>query len=159
MYTPKHFTNPPTLSPSGPSVASLKSECGTKSGSAHKKGWVKWSACYLVLKQGGDTLYEYKTELDSTPNKVFPLKDSSIKIDKTTKNTFTISFPDIQISVLRLSFINDDEMLSWIKALASSGVDTGQMEEFLCNREGKPVKRYSPPVAPLDIASDIEKLL
>lgn len=31
--------------------------------------------------------------------------------------------------------------------------------KFLCNRDGKPVKRYGPPVAPLDIAKDIEDLL
>ena len=57
------ITDPPKMSPSGPTVASLKSECGTKFGQALKKGWVKWSSCYLVLKQSGDTLYEYRTDL------------------------------------------------------------------------------------------------
>lgn len=31
--------------------------------------------------------------------------------------------------------------------------------KFLCNREGKPVKRYASNVQPLDIAKDIEALL
>lgn len=31
--------------------------------------------------------------------------------------------------------------------------------KFLCNRDGKPVKRYSPTTAPLDIVPDIEALL
>lgn len=35
---------------------------------------------------------------DSSPSKVFPLKDSSIKIDRSNKNTFAITFPDIQMS-------------------------------------------------------------
>jgi glutathione peroxidase-family protein len=31
--------------------------------------------------------------------------------------------------------------------------------QFLCNRDGVPVKRYAPTTAPLDIVSDIEELL
>lgn len=31
--------------------------------------------------------------------------------------------------------------------------------KFLCNREGKPVKRYSPTTDPVDIIPDIEALL
>lgn len=31
--------------------------------------------------------------------------------------------------------------------------------KFLCDRDGKPVKRYAPSVQPMDIAKDIEALL
>jgi hypothetical protein len=63
MYFFTNSSDPPKLSPAGPTVASLKSECGTKSGMAYKKGWMKWSSCYLVLEQGGETLYKFRTEL------------------------------------------------------------------------------------------------
>lgn len=59
----RSLADPPKSSPVGPTVASLKSECGSKCGPARRKGWIKWSSCYLVLKQGDDTLYEFKTEL------------------------------------------------------------------------------------------------
>lgn len=55
--------DPPHLSPAGPSVASLKKDCGTKFGPAQKKGLLKWQQAFIVLRQGDDTLYEFRTDL------------------------------------------------------------------------------------------------
>lgn len=57
------FSDPPHLSPAGPSVASLKKDCGTKFGPAQKKGLLKWQQTFIVLRQGDDTLYEFRTDL------------------------------------------------------------------------------------------------
>ena len=44
-------------------MASLKQDCGTKFGPAQKKGLLKWQQAFLVLRQGDDTLYEFRTDL------------------------------------------------------------------------------------------------
>lgn len=50
---------------SGPSVASLRSECGAKYSWAKKPGAVFSSKHYFVLKSADDTLYEFKSDLVS----------------------------------------------------------------------------------------------
>ena len=57
------YLDPPHLSPAGPSVASLKKDCGTKFGPAQKKGLLMWQQAFIVLRQGDDTLYEFRTYL------------------------------------------------------------------------------------------------
>lgn len=57
------LSDPPHLSPAGPSVASLKSDCGVKSGPAQKKGLLYWQQVFIVLRPGDDTLYEFRTDL------------------------------------------------------------------------------------------------
>ncbi|KAJ7373008.1 hypothetical protein OS493_015478 [Desmophyllum pertusum] len=256
--------DPPHLSPAGPSVASLKKDCGTKFGPAQKKGLLKWQQAFIVLRQEDDILYEFRTDLHSTPSKKYPLKEATVRLDPLAKFCLLMSFADIQRSDLRLAFSSDEEQLSWLKAFEKSGAITGQTEEevedqvknaesifvfnakdidgnavsfekyrgfvtlivnfgkqepdpepvikqfaarygvqfdmfskinvngasalplykylksqlkgtlgsfikwnfgkvgidqFLCDRNGKPVKRYAPSVQPLDIAKDIEALL
>lgn len=55
--------DPPHLSPAGPSVASLKSDCGVKFGPAQRKGLLKWQQVFIVLRPEDDTLYEFRTDL------------------------------------------------------------------------------------------------
>ncbi|PFX30086.1 Glutathione peroxidase [Stylophora pistillata] len=250
--------DPPHLSPAGPSVASLKQDCSTKFGSAQKRGLLKWHQAFFALRPGDETLYEFRTDLHSTPTKKYPLKEATMKLDRSVKFCLLLTFADIQRSDLRLAFTSDEEQLTWLKAFEKSGAVTGQTEEevedrvknaesifefsvkdidknevslekyrgfvtlivnfgkqepdpepvikqfaagygvqfdmfskinvnganalplykylksrlkgtlgsfikwnfgkFLCNRDGKPVKRYAPSVQPLDIAKDIEAL-
>ena len=55
--------DPPHLSPAGPSVASLKADCGVKFGPAQRKGLLKWQQVFIVLTPEDDTLYEFRTDL------------------------------------------------------------------------------------------------
>lgn len=55
--------DPAHLSPAGPSVASLKSDCGVKFGPAQRKGLLKWQQVFIVLRPEDDTLYEFRTDL------------------------------------------------------------------------------------------------
>lgn len=121
--------DPPHLSPAGPSVASLKQDCGTKFGSAQKKGLLKWYQAFFVLRPGDETLYEFRTDLHSTPTKKYPLKEATVKLDQSTKFCLSLTFADIQRSDLRLAFTSDEEQLSWLKAFEKSGAVTGQTEE------------------------------
>lgn len=121
--------DPPHLSPAGPSVASLKQDCGTKFGSAQKKGLLKWYQAFFVLRPGDETLYEFRTDLHSTPTKKYPLKEATVKLDQSAKFCLSLTFADIQRSDLRLAFTSDEEQLSWLKAFEKSGAVTGQTEE------------------------------
>lgn len=55
--------DPAHLSPAGPSVASLKLDCGVKFGPAQRKGLLKWQQVFIVLRPEDDTLYEFRTDL------------------------------------------------------------------------------------------------
>ena len=56
-------SDPPHLSPAGPSVTSLKSDCGVKFGPAQRKGLLKWQQVFIVLRPEDDMLYEFRTDL------------------------------------------------------------------------------------------------
>ena len=85
--------DPPHLSPAGPSVASLKKDCGTKFGQAQKKGLLKWQQAFIVLRQGDDTLYEFRTDLVCSKNiKAKRAKSkNSIQITETWRGSDNIS--------------------------------------------------------------------
>ena len=58
--------DPPNDVKTGPNVASLKAECGTKFSWAKSPGFVFWCKYYFVLKNEDTTLYEFKTDLVGT---------------------------------------------------------------------------------------------
>ena len=60
------YLDPPSDGGTGPSVASLKAECGTKFSWAKSPGFVFWSKHYFVLKNEDTTFYEFKTDLVRT---------------------------------------------------------------------------------------------
>lgn len=119
--------DPAHLVSSGPSAASLKSECGAKFYKCSRRGLVTSCTCFFALKPADDTMYEFKTELDSSPNKTYPLKDAKVKLDKSTG--LILTFPNIQRSALRFSMNSEEDQLDWLKAFEKSGVLTGQTEE------------------------------
>lgn len=63
LSTFPYAIDPAHLSPAGPSVASLKSDCGVKFGPAQRKGLLKWQQVFIVLRPEDDTLYEFRTDL------------------------------------------------------------------------------------------------
>jgi len=111
--------DPPCQS-EGVSVTSLKRECGTVAGFVQKKGLLRWYKCYLVLKPGDDTLYEFKTDLDSSPAKSLPLKDASCKSEKNLQ--LVVSCCDPQRAALRIQVETEDDQLMWLKSFEQSGV-------------------------------------
>ncbi|XP_068675817.1 1-phosphatidylinositol 3-phosphate 5-kinase-like [Montipora foliosa] len=121
--------DPPHQSPAGPSVASLKADCSAKTSHVQKRGRLIWQQVFIVLRPGDDTLYEFRTDLQSTPSKKYPVKDATVNLDKSANFCLLLSFADIQRSDLRLAFSSDEEQLSWLKAFEKSGAVTGQTEE------------------------------
>lgn len=113
----------------GPSVASLKAECGTKYSWAKSPGLVFWGKYYFMLKTGDTTLYEFKTDLDLSPSHTYDLKNATVAIDKAASYCIALKFADIQIGVLKLAFESDTDQLAWLKQFEKCGVATGQTEE------------------------------
>ena len=76
------------------------------------------------------------------------------------ESSFGVTFP--MFSKIKVNGKDTDPLWTWLKkeqkGLMGGGIKWN-FTKFLIGKDGKPVARFAPKVDPLDIASDIEKLL
>ncbi|CAB3999863.1 mechanosensitive ion channel [Paramuricea clavata] len=98
--------DPPNDVNSGPNVASLKAECGAKFSWAKSPGFVFWCKHYYVLKNEDTTLYEFKTDLDSSPYQKYDLKDATVAVDNSADYCIALKLADLQMGSMWLNLVS-----------------------------------------------------
>lgn len=127
---------PPHEAMSGPSVAYMKGEQGTLISLLAKRRPLAlgWSYGVFALSSKNKKIYQFKSELDSSPVQVFCLECMSVQPDAVkASGRFSLQFyenhPQGKEKALCLAADNVDTQFMWIRALSSSGVEVLQSPE------------------------------
>lgn len=122
---------PPEMSLKGPSVAYMKGQSGTVANLLAKKRLVLgWSNYYFVFVPKNRRLYQYRSELDSTPSSCWDLTGYSVQPEGPRSSTDANSHQKFILHLhctdkdkgICLAASSSETQFNWLRALQGAGL-------------------------------------